>query len=605
MNYASFMVSKNECRLLESNMLKMWFKASSTPKFLGWLILLPLTPLLFPFSHGGGPFPTTSFQILVLWSLLLAAGWMLFAKLAIDGGLRLPRLSIQLFAVAGIMASIIIGHGESSNPVLWVAPGLIVLISMTLPILLSLRSVSSEGSHDCKVFISSVDRGLMTFTALLALFHFAGAHESLAAFSSWLGVFKPVKYAGFFQQNLFSSFVVSVIGFSILNRSTVYQDKVDVGTFLVGFLIAVVFSVPSKIGWLALGIVTIYWLIFWAVNSRWRDVSNLLVSYLVGSALYLAYQLWSPDPNMVSTVMQSVSGNDAGISIRITALKAAWLLGLENPVFGHGLGAFQKIYPDAFQFGSDLMAGEIYSGILRHPHNEIAQWWVAGGVVGVLGVLLFASLLVISWFKRSNNLSSIVLLVPIALHSMVELPLYQSLAHWYLLALFLVWPYISTQAAVAATTAVGNPSITKLVGVVCFVCASLMGLYSLNAVSVAEGRLDNRLQLESGIASVNQYLSVRADDRELRHWAYRQHDGLFHDRDIFQLAMKEGNGELVAKLLPNMKKIMRSLNNQESWSLYAGALAGLGKKAELIGFIDYIEKLDPKYARGMRQAYGL
>jgi len=169
------------------------------------------------------------------------------------------------------------------------------------------------------------------------------------------------------------------------------------------------------------------------------------------------------------------------------------------------------------------------------------------------------------------------------------------------LGLFLAIFYIQQQKAVKWTV-VGIQARVVLALVLFF---TIPGIYFAGkAVVVGHNRLPNLVQID-GVNKVDDYVRIRSDDEELGHWAYSEADGWVWTRSVFQLAMAEGDGQLVAQMLPQMKETMRFLNDQKSWSLYAGALAGLGKRAELIGFIDYIRNLDPKYADGMARAYGL
>ena len=568
------------------------------------LLLLPLLPLFFPLAHGGGPFPSTSFQILAVWSGVVFLGSIQLLRPSSLDSKAVPVMSAHLLAIGGVIGVLAVWHGQYDNPIVWVAPGLLALVSVSLPVFLSFRHRLSapliSGS-----FVATVDSGFLLVATGLSAMHLVDVHRSFFDSAGLSGLIDTVPFAGFYQQNLFTTFLVSVIGFSIYNR-VIDSSLPRVGWMLpVGFLIAVVLSIESKVGWLSLFLILCFWFVIsFRAPFRWIR-TDLFLAVSLGAAFAYLLVLLAEVKSISEGIAYSLSGEDGGISIRLTALKAAWLLGFESPWVGHGFGAFQLRYPDAFVTYPDQFVGEVYRGVLRHPHNEVAYWWVSGGIIGLVGVVGYSIWLVISASGGWQGFRNILLFAPLAIHCMVELPLYQSAAHWYLLSLFLVWPsLVATQSSLRDLKF--SISYARFGACALIILTSLSVLIvSIESSMVAASRFDSRAQLENGSGRLDEYIEMRANHSELEHWAYRLHDGLFYDRHVFQLAMKEGNGQLVMELLPLMKQTMRHLNDQRSWSLYAGALAGLGKKAELIGFIDYIEKLDPKYASGMRQAYGL
>ncbi|VTR25979.1 Lipid A core - O-antigen ligase and related enzymes [Serratia fonticola] len=91
-------------------------------------------------------------------------------------------------------------------------------------------------------------------------------------------------------------------------------------------------------------------------------------------------------------------------------------------------------------------------GIARHPHNELLLWWVEGGLIALLGmlILVWAGLKLVarsrlrdmqafSYGKASAGeaLALCVALLPIALHSQTEYPFYLSALHWLVFLLLL------------------------------------------------------------------------------------------------------------------------------------------------------------------------
>jgi len=114
----------------------------------------------------------------------------------------------------------------------------------------------------------------------------------------------------------------------------------------------------------------------------------------------------------------------------------------ETPWLGVGYRGFETHFVHHYYDIARMRPGMpfIEQG-LDHPHNELLFWTIEGGVVAALGLLVVAGIYlrqlwrVPAWSKR---ISLLALLLPILFHTLVELPLYYSLAHG-IVFLILVW----------------------------------------------------------------------------------------------------------------------------------------------------------------------
>ena len=120
-------------------------------------------------------------------------------------------------------------------------------------------------------------------------------------------------------------------------------------------------------------------------------------------------------------------------SISITIAQAEF-------IWGHGLGSFVKAWsqyaPQFYASHPDVQ----HVPYITHPHNELLLWYIETGLLGIIGIVLFtwkviASLLKCGWKNGSGYLA---MLIPISLHTQVELPFYISSLHWFLW-LFLIF----------------------------------------------------------------------------------------------------------------------------------------------------------------------
>ncbi|WP_371373533.1 Wzy polymerase domain-containing protein [Thalassotalea aquiviva] len=129
---------------------------------------------------------------------------------------------------------------------------------------------------------------------------------------------------------------------------------------------------------------------------------------------------------------------DKGVRSTIFYVTAKMIL--DDPIKGVGFGHFEKSY--ILKHYSELEAENIDSlpvANLSHPHNETLLWLVEGGISSALGLLciLIAGGLLI--FKNDSlRWAKLSLLMPILLHSQVELPFVKSSLH-FLVVLSLVF----------------------------------------------------------------------------------------------------------------------------------------------------------------------
>lgn len=118
----------------------------------------------------------------------------------------------------------------------------------------------------------------------------------------------------------------------------------------------------------------------------------------------------------------------------------------KSPLVGHGIGSFQNQFAEAkaeFQVSGGQEIGNVR---FSHPHNELLFWMVETGIFGLTGVVvaLGALLLFIGSLGWSEAGSSLALILPISVHSMLELPFYLSNYHW-IIYLILLWYVFSVR----------------------------------------------------------------------------------------------------------------------------------------------------------------
>lgn len=176
------------------------------------------------------------------------------------------------------------------------------------------------------------------------------------------------------------------------------------------------------------------------LNSKIPLVCVLIASITGG---YLGSQGLASATKKFDRALSSEGIGGVKADIRWNIYKTSWELYTEAPVFGHGIGSFQKVFQDKraeYQANGSYDLGK--SPKFSHPHNEIIFWLIEGGSFAIFGILAaalftFIQLIKLGW-QRGFGYAA--LLVPITLHTQVELPFYISNTPWFLLLtiLFLV-----------------------------------------------------------------------------------------------------------------------------------------------------------------------
>jgi len=127
-----------------------------------------------------------------------------------------------------------------------------------------------------------------------------------------------------------------------------------------------------------------------------------------------------------------------------SARKNMFTIGFEliskEPIHGYGIGGFLSAWNKQASNFIERHPQAAFPSVITHPHNEILFWMIEGGALALLGILLFTLGIGIALFKCGFERGSgyLAALLPISLHTQVELPFYLSATHWFLW-LFLIY----------------------------------------------------------------------------------------------------------------------------------------------------------------------
>ena len=266
-----------------------------------------------------------------------------------------------------------------------------------------------------------------TLTALLALLWGACVIECLAfVYQYWhlpgveyweFAWRRGTRPYGIFQQvNLIASFtacgvLLSAPLFLRLHRG--YRIAIGIG---LGF---VLHESQSQTGYLSLVVDEV--LLLAVFPAQWRTLLLLLLPLALGVAIGATARHFLS----VVTVDHLTTSQ-----VRWTVLKTSLALFAERPWMGWGVGSFAAVFLER--------AGPLGLGSISHPHNELVQWLVEGGLVGLAGALCFIAGGLWLWLHGNCwRRACLVAALPVVIHMLTEYPVRQSTPHWLLLILLL------------------------------------------------------------------------------------------------------------------------------------------------------------------------
>ncbi|MDO6563459.1 Wzy polymerase domain-containing protein [Amphritea sp. 1_MG-2023] len=266
--------------------------------------------------------------------------------------------------------------------------------------------------------------------------------------TSFITPSRNVPYSTFQQINIHASFQATVLMIGVyllsrpvsLTRSPLLTSMLLVSTFLSSFIVAFSGSRVGIIGAAAgLLILTLcHWQYFWKRKSL-----TLAVLVTITAALFMGSQGIERSSGKLGdlTSLNEAGVAQSGSNSRINIYNIAIELFRQQPLSGYGIGSFQKVWHDQkVDYLDRYPEANLPPERLSHPHNELMFWLVEGGLIAVSGIFISVAAILYAAFRCGwrRGLSYTALLLPIGLHTQVELPFYISNIPWFLM-LFLVF----------------------------------------------------------------------------------------------------------------------------------------------------------------------
>lgn len=375
----------------------------------------------------------------------LAVGVWLYV-LKTDRGVQLPRsvLPVLLAPVGFVVAGLLVGVQSSAN---WFL-AILFLFSAPVFILLVLKLFKTQQALEPLLFALLLILGLHGLVGVLQLLVPGWGY-------GWIPMPDyPAAQGMYLQANMQASMMATavVLGFYLLlqqssrQRGLWYIMAIAVVLMLACFNI---FSAGSRVGLLGL----VLGLLVLAVTNLHRFRMTPFITLGCVLACVLGGMAGSMSGDGLFRAYSKIERLAAeGTDVRPHIYRISWEVFKDAPLAGHGIGSFDGVFKrKAAEYqaerGGESLIGYVGYG---HPHNELLLWAIEGGVIA-LSVILLASLAVLYRLYRMGWAAGgalLALLLPITLHSQVELPFYISAFHWLVWLLFVAMAFVGAQTPI-------------------------------------------------------------------------------------------------------------------------------------------------------------
>ena len=392
-------------------------------------MLVPLCVIYLFAMHGvipnnggsGSDLP----EPLLVWSLvfsMVAVGYLFFfwRQVYLSRAIRLIMLG-SLLMTAPLLWSPRIDWILDALPRfggLWGGVALYILL---------INCAFTRRQKQCLFYVIAIAALMQAFYSLVAL-HYP---QYLPEFEQ--EVLKKGPGIGVFQQrNVTASFLAvggGVLLF-ILNAPLFLGDDKKTDTLRQIFSVsgtAIIYcaltELQSRIGWLSglcvfIGMLTLYWRKTSPVSRRLLLLSGPLAGISIGVLL------------MQTTLLDALLQHDGSNLQRIMILRETWNMILIHPFKGWGYGSY--VWNFTHYIADRTFPIDNGASVITHPHNEVLYWWVEGGLLALVGILILCRAGMVLLFSSPDNTRFAIFLcvLPLLLHTQVEYPFYQSSVHW-------------------------------------------------------------------------------------------------------------------------------------------------------------------------------
>ncbi|MEH6651299.1 MAG: Wzy polymerase domain-containing protein [Motiliproteus sp.] len=396
-------------------------------------ILFLLAPLYYQDNPGGeGLFLPFNNTVWLAASFLISLGLL---KFSYSGIFIVPKMTAAILFFLTV-TTLVGAIGTVSTPTSWMFRSLSIWGGMLLFFSFAqFRFSRRQRDHLLYLLLAST-----LLQSLYCLVHLL----ALDSPPSWMSQSAGVPRGIFQQQNLAASYIATGLLIALFLASLPsYRHRHLLFKMLVisalGLNSLIIITSGSRTGLVAAAVGIVLMLL---VRHRQflrlggRRFALLLLALVVGCGL--GFQIDSKTGgisaglNKLNNTSQS-SADPTRNDVRVMMYDSSLELFFAKPLFGYGIGQFQPVWHNKkAEYLAKNPEAAILQPRLSHPHNELIYWAIEGGIVALSGilVLVLAFLKVCSQLGWQRGGAYLTLLLPITLHTQVELPFYISQLHW-------------------------------------------------------------------------------------------------------------------------------------------------------------------------------
>lgn len=529
--------------------------------------LFLLAPLYYQDNPGGeGLFLPFNNTVWLAASFLISLGLL---KFAYSGVFLIPKMTaaILFFLTVTTLVGMI---GTVSTPTSWMFRSLSIWGGMLLFFAFAQFRFSRRQRDNLLYLLlaSTLIQSLYCLVHLLALESPPGFMTQSAGIPR--GIFQ--------QQNLAASYIATGLILAVFLASLPsYRSRHWLFKTLViaslGFNSLIIITSGSRTGLVAAAAGVILMLAArhrQLLNRGGKGTALLLLALIIGSGI--GFQVESKTGGIqrgldkLSNTSQS-SVDPTRNDVRIMMYDSSLELFLEKPLLGYGIGQFQPVW---HQKKAEYLTEHPNSAILQprlsHPHNELLYWAVEGGLVALSGIVVLA----LAFLKVCANLgwqrggAYLVLLLPITLHTQVELPFYISQLHWLLFVIIIA--FVASHRVKQKTVGFSAMARATLLGL----CITLPVLAS---IFFTHSLLSNRYSL-SFVISPAKDLSLL--HYPLRNIYFHQNAEFLQMQTLLQHGLKTGKKEILKAYIPWAQTMLIQVPDTSIFAGLAFAFHSLG-----------------------------
>ena len=284
--------------------------------------------------------------------------------------------------------------------------------------------------------LRNTDRILLLIAITTLLHSLVGIIQlfQLSVLLNWIPRTDKAIATGVFQQvNVMASFLTTgiLICIFLCLRPIAHKRLYLKVFFLITITVAtyVMVATGSRIGLLS-GLLGLFMLLVAyrkQVRNNWKTIITVLLLILVAS--------WLAKEGLHKTLDKSYQIVEAQYSDqRMSIYRISLDAFTESPIRGHGIGSFLEKYGLASSKFYHQHPTANMPNYIAHPHNELLQWAIEGGVLALGGIIIAG--IGVLWFaikhRQQRLFAYLALLLPITFHTQVEHPFYISSLHWFI-----------------------------------------------------------------------------------------------------------------------------------------------------------------------------